>query len=510
MKKAAELDPHALRPNLDFGKGMRGKYYARLQQGTNLVIQDPPLMPYLPDSASVNRALHAFLAIPEHVAATRPRTRHRAANPSSSEFEPRVGTQAYRGRDLTIRRIWQRALPWNRLTFEVVDVITQSQVPTMLAVVDPDLLDDPINEQLLDEEDGTEEDLRYEIASYGADYDVDGLVRRLQKGDVKVPEFQRGYVWPIKQASRFIESLLLGLPVPGIFLSTEFSTNKLLVIDGQQRLATLRSFYDGIFPLTKREFSLVDVQSSFEGKTYKTLSEDDRRTLDNAIIHATVIKQTNPKDGGSSIYKIFERLNSSGMLLSPQEIRTAIYAGPLAEVSATLRNLGTSLCFERAGLQSRRKSNQCNAALAAEGMLRTCAEFPLRFFALFIDGKSYRKPMKSFLNEFMDTHRNLPVQERESLSRIFQRCTDTISELLGLKAFKPSGSFNAALFDSIMVGLAYRLQAGPITDGPALQESIERLLSDKDFLQWISSSTADDEVVRGRISRATERLSLVP
>ena len=75
---------------------VRGKYFNRLQQGTNLVILDPALMPYFPDSASVNRALHAFLAINEQVqsAATRVRTRRRPASISSADFDPRVGTQS--------------------------------------------------------------------------------------------------------------------------------------------------------------------------------------------------------------------------------------------------------------------------------------------------------------------------------------------------------------------------------------------------------------------------------
>jgi hypothetical protein len=75
---------------------VRGKYYNRLQQGTNLVILDPDLMPHFPDSASVNRALHAFLAINEQVqsAANRVRTRRRPASISSADFDPRVGTQS--------------------------------------------------------------------------------------------------------------------------------------------------------------------------------------------------------------------------------------------------------------------------------------------------------------------------------------------------------------------------------------------------------------------------------
>src|SRR2546427_13061892 len=87
----------------------------------------------------------------------------------------------------------------------------------------------------------------YSITSYGADYTADSLVKRMSVGDIFLPPFQRGYVWSYTQACRFVESLLLGLPVPGIFLSKDDPTQKLLVIDGHQRLRTLEYFYDGIF-----------------------------------------------------------------------------------------------------------------------------------------------------------------------------------------------------------------------------------------------------------------------
>ena len=92
MKKSSELDPLAPRPNLDFSKGVRGKYYELMQQGTNLVILDPALMPHFPDSESVNRALHAFLAIGDSVqSATKPRRRKRSATAS---YDPRTGIAA--------------------------------------------------------------------------------------------------------------------------------------------------------------------------------------------------------------------------------------------------------------------------------------------------------------------------------------------------------------------------------------------------------------------------------
>lgn len=95
MKKSREPDPLAPRPNLDFSKGVRGKYSNLLKQGTNLVVLDPTLMPFFPDSESVNRALRAFLAINDQVrsAAKPARTRRRPPASATSEFDPRVGTQ---------------------------------------------------------------------------------------------------------------------------------------------------------------------------------------------------------------------------------------------------------------------------------------------------------------------------------------------------------------------------------------------------------------------------------
>lgn len=163
---------------------------------------------------------------------------------------------------------------------------------------------------------------QYLITAYGADYPVDSLVKRMRSGDIFVPKFQRHFVWKLPQASRFIESLLLGLPVPGIFLSKDDDSNKMLVIDGQQRLETLRRFYDSRFS-NDEEFALHNVQPEYEGKTYADLDEEDRRKLDDSIIHATIVRQDSPADDKSSIYHVFERLNTGGTPLTAQQIRAA-------------------------------------------------------------------------------------------------------------------------------------------------------------------------------------------
>lgn len=90
-KKFAKLDPLAERPNIDFSKGVRGKYSNLFEKGTNVVILDPALLPFFPDSESVNRALHAFLAIGDTVQTAKP-TRRRPKN--AKVFDPRIGLTA--------------------------------------------------------------------------------------------------------------------------------------------------------------------------------------------------------------------------------------------------------------------------------------------------------------------------------------------------------------------------------------------------------------------------------
>jgi uncharacterized protein with ParB-like and HNH nuclease domain len=179
------------------------------------------------------------------------------------------------------------------------------------------------------EDDETSTDVRYQVSSYGADYPVDSLVKRLRQGDIQLPKFQREFVWPLPQASRFVESLLLGLPVPAIFLSKDPETQKLIVIDGQQRLKSLLFFCDGIF--RGKEFALQGVNRQFEGRTYKTLEDQDRRRLDDAILHAIIIRQEDPSDDDSSVYLVFERLNTTSTPLSEQEIRACVFQGPFNE-----------------------------------------------------------------------------------------------------------------------------------------------------------------------------------
>jgi len=331
---------------------------------------------------------------------------------------------------------------------------------------------------------------KYDITSYGADFPVDGLVKRINNGDIYVPSFQRSYVWNITKASRFIESLLLGLPVPGIFLSKEQETNKLLVIDGQQRLKTLQYFYKGIFNPTGKIFALYfdNVESRFENAIYDKLDDEDRRRLDDSIIHATIIKQDEPSDDDSSIYHIFERLNTGGVLLEPQEIRASIYHGEFNDlINKMNKNPAWRSIYGKTDLRMRDQ------------------ELILRFLAFYSQFEEYKKPMKEFLNKYMGKNRHLKYQSSEDIDFIFTDTIEFIHKCLGNKAFKPKKTLNAAVFDAVMVGIAQRLRNGIIKDCDEFERRYNSLMEKEDFIKTTSrGGTASEDKVRDRIILAID------
>ena len=334
--------------------------------------------------------------------------------------------------------------------------------------------------------------VEYSISSYGADYPVDGLVKRINEGAIFIPTFQRGYVWNIYRASRFIESLLLGLPVPAIFLSKEEKTQKLLVIDGQQRLRTLQYFYNGVFEPTGTAFRFRQVQSRYESQSYKTLREDDRLRLDDSILHAIIVKQEKPDEDQSSVYHIFERLNTGGVFLQPQEIRSCVYHGEFSRLLATL-NTDANWRAVFGGISTRMRDQ----------------ELILRFFALHYGSEAYTKPMKEFLNRFMKRHREISPEKAAEFSQLFGRTAEVINQSLGTRAFKPTKAVNAALCDAVMVGIARRLVKGPINDGVQLRTAYEALKNDTGFKNAIESATTDESSVRTRLNLATHFFSTV-
>jgi uncharacterized protein with ParB-like and HNH nuclease domain len=336
---------------------------------------------------------------------------------------------------------------------------------------------------------------RYRVSSFGTDFDVEGLIRRLERGDIFIPDFQRAYVWKPSQASQFIESILLGLPVPGIMLAidedaSEEGKAKRYVVDGLQRLTTLQSFIAKKFP-DEKIFKLTEVQEEFLGKTFDDLSEGDKRIILDYVIHATVIKQEKPDKDKSGIYSVFRRLNTNGTPLTPQEIRSAIYQGKFSELLEELTQIEAWRDIFPTGRRGVRKENE---------------ELILRFLALYNQHKEYQKPLETFLNQFMSKHKNESEEFLNKQRTLFVNTISLVHKSIGNDAFRIVISvrrqFNRAAYDSIMIGLATRLEKGDIKDFNKLNEYYNDLIANQEYIKLVTGSTTDENNMRDRIKLA--------
>ena len=331
----------------------------------------------------------------------------------------------------------------------------------------------------------------FSITSYGADYPVDTLVKRMKGEAFFIPKFQRNFVWSQRHASRFIESLLMGLPVPGIFLYKEADTGKHLVVDGQQRLRTLQYFYAGVFK--DRAFRLIGVRKEWEEKSYEDLQPNEQLKLDDSIVHATVFQQDEPKDSLKSLYFVFERINSGGIRLSPQEIRNCISESAVLEA---VRDLNDDHNWR--AIFGSKKNNRLKDQ-----------ELVLRALAMIHGRASYSAPMRDFLNTFAaDEENKVQSATLDELQRLFQRSMEIIFKTKGKAAFRPVRALNAAVFEAVTVGIAERLRA--IKQAPDLNKvtaEYDKLLTNQEFLGASNSATATEESVKTRQRLAVDAFS---
>jgi len=349
-----------------------------------------------------------------------------------------------------------------------------------------DEMDSEIEIVRSEEEDREGDTATYDIISYGADYTLSVFYDKMKKEELIIPGFQRGFVWNFKQASKLVESFLLGLPVPGIFLAKEKETGNLLVIDGQQRLVTCEAFRNEKFPITYEDFSLRGVKAKWEGLLYSQLDPVDRKRFDDSVLRATIIQQVNP-EGDTSIYHIFQRLNTGGSVLRNQEIRNCLYHGKFNDMLHRLNRNKSWRSLYISALPHKRMKDE---------------ELILRFLSLYYNFANYSKPMNEFMSKFMDRNRNPDNTHIEQMEKIFNDTISFISREIGPNAFRPRGNINTAAFDSITYIVAkYRSR---LKDN--ISENIAGLYKDTAYLEAILEGTTDPETIKRRFSIAQRYL----
>jgi uncharacterized protein with ParB-like and HNH nuclease domain len=332
-------------------------------------------------------------------------------------------------------------------------------------------------------EDEQEPVLAYELMNYPADITLGGYVDLWDRQELTVPDFQRMYVWDRVKASKLVESFLLGLPVPGTFLYKERTKPGYLIIDGQQRIVSVIRYIKGLFEDTK--FKLRNVDPRFEGKAFDDLNDDEKFKLRGMPLRATIIQQINPDDD-TSIYQVFERLNTGGVNLNPMEVRQCVSFGPFV---ATLKEINCNAGWRQIIGQPK-----------IDKRLRD-VELALRCLALAENYKSYEKPMKGFLNKYMEERRkNGP--DYHDLVENFNASCEYIAKELGDKPFHLRGRLNYGALDSVMLCVL-----SDIATADGLAKKFEKLRKDPEYDEAITYNTSDESAVATRIARAIEILA---
>jgi uncharacterized protein with ParB-like and HNH nuclease domain len=350
------------------------------------------------------------------------------------------------------------------------------------------------------EQESSNDDL-FNITSWGADPSVRELIMQYQDGDIEKPELQRKYVWTKKAASRFIESLLLGLPVPSIFLAN-LESGKRLIIDGYQRIRTLVDYIDeGIWGGDGTVFRLSNtelINKRWRGKSFKELDEDDKRRLRNYSLHAIIFEQKQPQND-SGLYQVFERINTSGTPLNDQEIRNCVYQGNLNTLLFQLNENPMWREFNNGPVDSRMRD----------------IELILRFFALGNPDVYHSTDsvitLKHVLNKYMSDNSNATVEFLESQRRSFESVISFIYEYLGVEAFfnlqndleKLRRRLYPTVYDSIMIATSIALSQGFIVESDVdMKQRRLALLKDPDYRNSITQGTMRVENIKMRISKA--------
>ena len=352
---------------------------------------------------------------------------------------------------------------------------------------------DDLNIEPNEEEDDAITPLKYSIHVIPADYTLELLYHKWRCNEIVIPSFQRSYVWNINQASKLIDSFMMGLPIPPIYFHIS-NDEKNTVIDGRQRLQTIFYFFDGFFGEAdhkgkRKEFKLVGINktSPWFDKRFDDFTEADKRLLKNFVLRTILVKQVDPKHDHSSVYYIFERLNTGGTPLNDQEIRNCVCSGTLNVLLVELNRYASwRHILGKQKLDSRQRDIQ----------------LILRYMSLFHDSQEYKRPMKDFLTNFMNKNRNPSKDFLHEEEHRFKQTCDLIIDCLGQRPFNPKGALNPSTFDAIFVAFAKNFDSIPSD----ISKRVELLRDDDEFKKLTSKATTDPSTVLKRLKLTEIRL----
>jgi len=368
-------------------------------------------------------------------------------------------------------------------------------------------------------------DERKRLSSDRLDISFGELINLYKNNELIIrPEYQRLFRWSEAQKTALIESILLSIPIPPIFVA-EDKNGVWELVDGLQRVSTFISFFGelkgsgwtidyqedidrsgveeeeeideesgeetgGIKTINKWTLQEGGLVKSLQGFNIDNLPTNLKINLKRAVCRVEILRG---ESSTSMKYELFKRLNSGGSKLTPQEIRNAIYRGVNPRLNELLLKVSQSTVFKSLTQLSSGKLNELYDQ-----------ELVLRFFAFYKNAENVNENMEKFLNDFMEETVQDASFKYDVYESLIMRVLELIYQIEDKKIFRNERNFFVpAYFEGILIGVAQNIETYA-EDLELLKSKITQLKSDNDFKRYSGTASNSKSRIRNRLKRVDE------
>lgn len=318
------------------------------------------------------------------------------------------------------------------------------------------------------------------------------LIEQLENDEIDLqPDFQRAAdVWDNVKKSRLIESILLGLPLPSFYFSEDPVSQKLSIIDGLQRICAIRDFVlkeDEPLKLEGLQFL-----KNFEGLTFSQLARPEVKRIKSLKITMNTLRKGTPLDVK---YIIFQRVNTAGEPLTPQEMRHALNQGPAAIFIKELADMESFKKATNYSVKSKRMQDR---------------DFVNRFVAFFIGYQDYMGDLDMFLNDKMGELNKMTPAQRDDIRVSFDKAMECCYEIFKKDTFRKRYKItdkrkpiSKSVYDTLSVNIAWlsdEEQHLLLKNAEDFKAGMIRLFNDERFNFSISTGTGQKYNVEQRFT----------
>jgi hypothetical protein len=326
------------------------------------------------------------------------------------------------------------------------------------------------------------------IEFFLTEYSVELLASKMENGDFEIPPYQREDTWEPERKSRFIESLLIGLPIPFLFFWEQPTTGKLEIVDGSQRLRTIHQFVLGSLVLGE-----LDVLTQLEGMGFRDLPKSRQRKINNRSVRGIVL---NEHADDQARFEIFDRINTGSKIANKAEVRRGALIGPFLELVISLTE--DPLFVELAPVPEKSVK------------LREREELITRFFAYGDGLDGYQDRPADFLFQYAKKMNAHFQDNPRTVAEYRQRFTDTMAFVsrvfpFGFRRREGLVATPRARFEAIAIGSYLALRTRP--ELASKPPDVTSWLTSDEFGEVIGSDGANViRRLRNRINFVRDRL----